>query len=309
MTVNYFELGASLYTPAHHKGLLRSLNNGIGGARSLVVCTEDAVSEAELPEALKNLEKVLRGFNPSSNSNVTRLVRPRNPEIFAKLLKMEGIEKVDGFVLPKATPESLVSYRQALKFYSGKKRFALMPTLETADVLSAEGLKAIRHTLDAFKDDIACVRIGGNDLMNLLGIKRMPGLTIYETPIRAIIDNIIVQFRPYGYELSAPVFDYIDDRSTLAREMAQDLNYGFFAKTAIHPSQVQVIDTVFREYLENNADKARGVIQESDRAVYQEDGQMMEITCHGNWAKRTHAFSEAMKDYDAAVGITKLKTA
>jgi citrate lyase beta subunit len=305
MTVNYFELGASLYTPADHNQLLKSLTYGIGEAKSIVVCTEDAVSESKLPEALANLEQKLAKFKASPTKTLTRLVRPRNPAVFAQLLAMDGIEKIDGFILPKATPASLNAYRKALKEYKGKKRFALMPTLETSDVLNQEGLRAIRVTLDSFKDDIACVRIGGNDLMNLLGIKRMPGLTIYETPIRNIIDNIIVEFRPYGYELSAPVFDYIDDRSTLAREMLQDLSYGFFAKTAIHPTQVPVIEQAFFEYIENNAEKARRVIDESDRAVYQEDGQMMEVTCHGNWARRTHAFSEAMKQHNTSMFPTK----
>lgn len=297
MSVNYFDLGASLYTPANNKKLEATLTSGIGEARSMVICTEDAISETELPSALLNLESALSNFD-NSNERVIRLIRPRNPVVFAQILKMKGIDKIDGFVLPKATPKSLIDYRRALKKYKGQNRFSLMPTLETMEVLSPEGLKAIRLTLDTFKEDIACVRIGGNDLMNLLGIKRMSGLTIYETPIRNIIDNIIIQFRPYGYELSAPVFDYIDDRTTLKRELQQDLNYGFFAKTAIHPTQVPVIDSVFREYIETNADKALGVIGEFDRAVYQEGGQMMEITCHGNWAKRTHAFSQAMKEFD-----------
>lgn len=291
---NYFQLGASLYTPATHHNLMGSLSNGIVNAQSIVVCTEDAVGDHELESALLNLENALDKFEPIK-TEVIRLVRPRNPEVFDRILKMNGIEKIDGFVLPKATPESLIKYRQALKANRCAKRFGLMPTLETKDALNPQGLQAIRHTLDSFKDDIVCLRIGGNDIMNILGIKRMPGLTIYETPVRNIIDNIVVEFRTNNYEVSAPVFDYIDDRKTLERELAQDINYGFFAKTAIHPDQIPVINESYCSYLKTNGGIAKGVISEKNKAVYKEDGQMMEVTCHRNWASRTAKFAESMK--------------
>jgi len=299
MSVNYFELGASLYSPATRTDLLTIFNNFRMTSKSIVICTEDAVSLSDLPLALTNLSKALSEFDAKIANNTIRLVRPRNPEVLGEILKMKGIENIDGFVLPKATIESLSLYREKLKQYKGNHRFSLMPTLETKEAISPDSLSKIREELDLFKSDISCLRIGGNDLMNILGIKRMPGNTIYETPVRNIIDNIILQFRPYGYEISGVVFDYIDDRTTLCRELEQDLNYGFFAKTAIHPEQAPLIENAFREYLELNEEKALGVMK-ATRAVYQEDGQMMELTCHAKWAQRTALLSQGMNKSIAA---------
>lgn len=301
--LSYFELGASLYTPADHKDLLSSLVIGIDQAKSIVICTEDAVSETNLDKALKNLSSCLFKFQTHPNGNLIRLIRPRNPEVLDKILKMQGIEKIDGFVLPKATPDSLLEYKRVLSENNVKRRYSLLPTLETREALSNQGLQEIRKVLDTFKDDVACIRIGGNDLMNLLGIKRMPGLTIYETPVRNIIDSIIIEFRTHGYEISAPVFDYIDDRVTLERELKQDINYGFFAKTAIHPRQVLIIDSMFREYLDNYSKIAESLVEETQRAVYQDEGQMMEVTCHMNWAKRTLAFFNAMNNSKQPISV------
>lgn len=300
----YFKLGASLYTPANHKNLTRSLNFGIAGERSMVVCTEDAVSIKDLEDSLESLRNSLVEFKANGQYKGKRFIRPRNPKVFKEIIEMEGVEKIDGFVLPKATVSSLSEYIKILEEFKQKnlkegkehKVFMIMPTLETPEAMSIKGLQDIRIKLEEIKEQIVCLRIGGNDLMGILGIKRMPGLTIYETPIRAVIDMIITEFRPFGYEVSAPVFDYIDDRTTLYREMEQDLNYGFFAKTAIHPQQIPVIDSAYREYLECNALKATQLVKE-DTAIYQDDGQMMEKTCHFNWAVRTKEFFESAKTF------------
>jgi citrate lyase beta subunit len=200
---------------------------------------------------------------------------------------MDGLkELIDGFVLPKVSVQTMSEYMDVLNEHDAA-HYYLLPTLETIDAFSDSELTRIRQVMDVVKDRVLCLRIGGNDLMGLMGIKRMPGLTIYDTPVRNIIDKILLAFRPYGYELSSPVFDYIDDRVTLQNELIQDINYGFFAKTAIHPSQVGLIDNAYREYLELNSELADELINRNKSAVYQRDGQMLEATCHYNWAKRT----------------------
>jgi citrate lyase beta subunit len=286
--LNYFQLGASIYTPATHAKLTNSIVNGISGSRSLVICTEDAVSECDVETALDNLHlSLLDCMDANVDKSIIRLIRPRNHVVLGRILKMNGLRGlIDGFVLPKANAETLAEYIQVLKDNDASE-FYILPTLETSDVFEEGLLINIRCVMDASPNPVLCVRIGGNDIMGLMGIKRMPGLTIYETPVRHIIDKILIAFRPHGYEISSPVFDYIDDRVTLARELAQDLNYGMFAKTAIHPAQVSLIENAYREYLELNSSHAEELLQENVSAVYQRDGQMMEATCHHNWAKRT----------------------
>jgi len=122
-----------------------------------------------------------------------------------------------------------------------------MPTLETREVFDFNAMSELRQGL--LQDDIAqrilMLRIGGNDLMNLLGIRRPRFFTIYETPIGNVISQLVTIFRPYGFSLSAPVFEYLDDSDTLQKEMKLDLAYGLLGKTAIHPTQVPTIESAY----------------------------------------------------------------
>jgi citrate lyase beta subunit len=120
----------------------------------------------------------------------------------------------------------------------------------------------------------------------------MKGMTIYDTPLRSIIDQLIILFRPAGFELSAPVFDNIDDLETLQREVMIDLAYGFYAKTAIHPSHIKIIENAFSQFTESHLVQAERVLDDNSSAVFKFNGQMMEQTCHKSWAERTRELSK-----------------
>lgn len=289
---HYFLLGASLYTPCTHPSLGAIMQNGLG-ARSMVFCTEDSVNASELEMALYNLKSSLERLAP--HSGFMRFIRPRNAKVLRQILQMPGIEKIDGFVLPKADADTLPGYQRALAQH--RKAFWLLPTLETVSVLEPAKLPQLREALTPLKEQILCLRIGGNDLMNLIGLKRQPGLTAYDTPLRTVIEQLIIAFRPYGYELSAPVFDFIDDRTTLAAEVARDISYGMYAKTAIHPDQLSIIEEQYTSYSELHLNQAQAVASKQASAVFKHNGQMMERTCHSNWAHRTLALA-ASRDTD-----------
>lgn len=296
----YFDLGASLYTPCNHPNLQAILQNGISGVRSMVFCLEDAVRDDEIIPALTNLKKSLQHLDP--DNRFRRFIRPRNPIMLAELLRQPHIDKVDGFVLPKADLNSLPLYKAALENHAIAP-FALMPTLETDQVFDAKTLIQIRTELMEWSGNVLCLRIGGNDLMNILGLKRMPEKTVYETPLRTVIDQLVITFRPFGFELSAPVFDFIDDQITLLREIETDISYGLFAKTAVHPSQVTAIEHQYRVFVESHARQADAVIDTRSAAVFKQSGQMMERTCHQNWALRTRALANSQYDASAALSV------
>ncbi|WP_067516680.1 HpcH/HpaI aldolase/citrate lyase family protein [Endozoicomonas ascidiicola] len=288
--LNYFELGASLYTPCNHPNLQGIIQDGLSGARSMIFCLEDAVNEDEVGIALENLKTALQHLQP--NNHFRRFIRPRNPMILAELLNIRDIEKIDGFVLPKVDLTTFPLFKAALDNHASRS-FSLMPTLETEQVFDSQTLTQIRTKLLEWRENTCCLRIGGNDLMNVLGLKRMPGKTVYETPLRSVIDQLLITFRPYGFELSSPVFDMVNDPLTLIRELENDISYGFFAKTAIHPDQVKIIEHQYAAFVEANQLQAGSVIDESAPAVFLESGQMMERTCHQRWALRTLALANS----------------
>lgn len=94
-----------------------------------------------------------------------------------------------------------------------------------------------------------CLRIGGNDLLHL---SRTEATTVFNRlrhSISSAYTGFMQQvFRPAGYQLSAPVFDYLDSTPILAREVELDLGaaHGLWSKTAIHPSQISTIEGAYR---------------------------------------------------------------
>ena len=287
--VSYFNLGATLYTPCTHGKLSSLMQNGSPLTRSIVLCLEDAVREDELPLALNNLKKSLKNFHP--DDTLKRFIRPRNPLVLAEILSYENIDKIDGFVLPKFDLHTIDLYKKVIQEQQ-HNHFSYMPIIETAQAFDPRAMTRLRKSLQTWGDKVICLRIGGNDLMNLLGIKRMQGMTTYDTPLRSVIDQLIINFRPEGFELSAPVFDLVDDLETLKKEVMIDLAYGFYAKTAIHPSQIEVIESAFSSFSASHRNQAESVLNNNSAAVFKFNGQMMEKTCHKSWATRTIKLAE-----------------
>lgn len=287
--VSYFNLGATLYTPCTHGNLSSIVQNTPDMTRSVVLCLEDSVNEDELSTALNNLRQSLLDFQPTDQ--VKRFIRPRNPLVLAEILNYKNIEKIDGFVLPKFDLHAIELYEKVIQEQE-HEHFSYMPIIETAQAFDQNAMARLSQKLKKWGDKVICLRIGGNDLMNLLGIKRMKGMTTYDTPLRSVIDQLIINFRPQGFELSAPVFDLIEDLETLEKEVKMDLAYGFYAKTAIHPTQVAVIEDAFSCFSETHLGQAESVLDNKAAAVFKFNGQMMEKTCHNRWATRTIKLAE-----------------
>ncbi|WP_432490533.1 HpcH/HpaI aldolase/citrate lyase family protein, partial [Flavonifractor plautii] len=79
---------------------------------------------------------------------------------------------------------------------------------------------------------ILCLRIGGNDLLNVVGVRRDPRRTIYDTPVGEVIKRLVGEFKPYGFGLSAPVCESMAYEDVLREECRLDLLQGLFGKTA-----------------------------------------------------------------------------
>jgi citrate lyase beta subunit len=273
-------LGASLYVPATHKDLQQIADGELlGDLRSVIFCTEDAVAESELSYALFSLSLVLQQM--VERPTTERFVRVRNPEVMKRVLAMPGAEKLTGFVLPKITHHNFDAYFRQVR----KTHFMLMPTLETVEVFDDAEMKQLRLCLErpGVRDHILALRIGGNDLLALLGIRRPRHVSIYKTPLGAVISKLVTIFRPYGFVLTAPVFEHLDNPTLLAQEVEEDLAHGMVGKTAIHPSQVALIEQHYRVQ-HRDVDVAMRIIDESSPAVFRMHDSMCEVATHRAWA-------------------------
>ena len=275
-------MGASLYLPANHKDLMEVANGErLGHTRSLIFCTEDAVADADLSWALFNLSVVLA--NMRADVSAERFVRVRNPEVLTRVLAMKGAEKLTGFVIPKCTRHNFDAYFKQVR---GTDHM-LMPTLETADVFNDDEMRLFRETLEApgVRSRILALRIGGNDLLALLGLRRPRNMTIYRTPLGPVIARLVTTFRPYGFVLTAPVFEHLDLPDLLDQEVAEDMAYGMVGKTAIHPSQIALIEQHYRVKA-RDLEAARAILDIDSPAVFKMHNSMCEVATHRAWAQR-----------------------
>jgi citrate lyase beta subunit len=272
-------LGATLYMPATRTDLAaRAYGGAIPGLRSCVVCLEDSVRIDEVPQALANLHALLAGLPESARAYI--FVRPRDPAMLAGILCMPGADRLAGFVLPKVTPETLPLWLcQALA-----PSHCVMPTLETREAFDAHEMHRLRDQLLAVQDRVPAIRIGGNDLLQCLGLRRAPHRTLYEGPLGTLVATLAGMFLPHGFALSAPVMESYDDPQLLRVEFTRDLEHGLTSKTAIHPVQLPVIHAALAV---SSADLAEaGSILSADApAVFGRTGRMCEPATHRRWAE------------------------
>lgn len=290
--LKHLELGASMYVPA-----TREINNLIDIAnknksninlRSVIFCTEDAVAENDVEKSIENLQEMLN--NTKKINGFLKFIRVRNESVFEKILKLDNIEKIDGFVIPKFTKENYLIYKEKIKknynLDKFKENFYIMPTLETKCVFNNNEMLSFAQKLsndDLYKDNILCLRIGGNDLLNIIGLRRSKTRTIYESPLGNTISNLVTIFKPYGFNLSAPVCENIDNKELLSNEVPLDLEYGLFGKTAIHPDQIKIIENFYKP-TESEVKMANMILDNNTPVVFSMNGVMCEKTVHTNWA-------------------------
>lgn len=285
-------LGATLYMPCTRQDLFERL---IGPAvvpelRSAVLCLEDAVLDTDIPLAMARLAALLRRLaqRDAASGEPMIFVRPRDVAMLDHILRLPGIEQVQGFVLPKAHADNMPAYL-TLPYAPGHQ---LMPTLETREALDPYELRRLRDQLLAVQDRILALRIGGNDLLQTMGLRRVAGRTAYDGPLGAVIGMLVSSFAPWGFALSAPVFERFGDTALLRDEVQRDVEHGLFAKSAIHPDQVPVIQAALA-VPSHQWSEAHAILASDSAAVFAHHGVMCEPSTHRGWAERILARADA----------------
>ncbi|KPB51728.1 MULTISPECIES: HpcH/HpaI aldolase/citrate lyase family protein [Pseudomonas syringae group] len=286
-----YALGATLYMPATRDDIIDVVfGEKIPELRSLVVCLEDAVALIDVETALLNLRQVLtriqdRGGRPAKGPLL--FVRPRDAAMARVLNDWPLMSHVDGFVVPKLSLSSLTSWEQAVT----NPALALMPTLETPEVFNPTAMVELGQALKAsLYERIIALRIGGNDLMGCLGLRRNPAMTLYSTPMGYVIPMLAGVMGAQGFALTAPVFEQLATPDILQHELALDITHGLVGKTAIHPSQVNIIQNALRVSLED-MNSARMILNSVAPAVFKYNDAMCEPATHYKWA--THIMERA----------------
>ncbi len=285
-------LGATLYMPATREDALERLfgPNRVPGLRSAVLCLEDSILDRDVPLAMQRLATVLRRLSARErcSTKFQLFIRPRDLRMLEHVLHLPGIEHVQGFVIPKAHADNMPAYLR-LPLHDGHR---LMPTLETREVLDPSEMRRLRDQLLGVQDRILALRIGGNDLLNAMGLRRVAGRTVYEGPLGPVIASLIGTFAPWGFSLSAPVFEQFGDSALLRDEVLRDVEHGLCTKSAIHPDQVAVIQGALAVPAQQ-VEEARLILAPEGPAVFSHHGVMCEPATHRGWAERLLARADA----------------
>ncbi|MBY3157230.1 HpcH/HpaI aldolase/citrate lyase family protein [Rhizobium laguerreae] len=285
-----FELGATLYMPVLQKDALEYIaGRKLPKLRSMVLCLEDALLETDVLVGLDTLEKTLiRIGQVKAEAEDKRFplvfVRPRNLEMARRISEMAGIHNIDGFVAPKVRPGDHEKWVNAVR----DTDLYIMPTLETPEVFDVGAMTALRDEfLSNAPDRVLALRVGGNDLMSCLGLRRVGKTTLYEGPLFYTISMLMSVMKSKGFDLTAPVFEILDeeDQKALRDEVTRDVNFGFVGKTIIHPSQIDIVQNAFR-VTGSDFEAAKRILDVDAPAVFKFGGSMCEPATHRSWAQR-----------------------
>ena len=275
-----YAAGTTLYVPATAWNFMENILAGKHAfLPSITLCLEDSIRESDVEEGMACIARFLEAA-AHADAPPLIFIRPRNAANLAALLQRGGLERVDGYVLPKFTLAALPEWEALLRPLSA----CWLPTLETADAFDPQAMRLLAERLSQSpcRDRLVALRIGGNDLQHLLGVRRSRRHTLYEGPLAAVLGMLATTFLPRGFALSAPVFELLNDEPLLRRELERDVMHGFCGKTAIHPAQLPIIRDAFR-VTPDDARAARAVL-ENEKAVFRHDDAMCEPATHSRWA-------------------------
>ena len=276
-----YGLGATLYMPVIHPKVPDILSGQTEcPSSSMVLCLEDALGEGDVERGITVLRRVLGHMGHREGLRV--FVRPRSLEMAHRLAGFRDIDKVEGFIAPKVRVETVADWMGLVDSVG----LRIMPTLETSEFFDPGRVAATRDVLNGFDHRlVSAIRLGGNDFLAALGLRRQRGITSWEGPLAWLLSMCSSMFTAAGYPVAAPVFDIIDDLDTLRREVTRDIAAGFISKTAIHPAQVGIIEEAMR-VTQEELKRARAILDENAGAVFQIGGVMCEPSTHHAWAER-----------------------
>ena len=276
--INYLELGGTLFVPATHKNLEDLVSGSkYPSLKSILIDTEDGIKDESLLESLQNIQKLLHSY---SKKELLVFIRPRNPAVLQKILSFEGIENIDGFILPKFSLSNAAEYFTALK----NMDFSLMPSIEGKELFNHQELHKLKELILTNQDNIALVRFGLEDIFRQLSLKRGSDETAFDLSATAsILGNFIATFKSVGLSVSGGVYPDFTNEAGFAKDVKRDLKEGLFSKTIIHPSQIEPCNELYK-VSQTELDESLKIC-ESQEAAFNLNGKMAESITMTPYAK------------------------
>jgi citrate lyase beta subunit len=299
-------LGACLYMPGTRKDLLNDITSSKSmGALSITICIEDSVALSQVVQAENNIINLFNNISLLMQANDSFIdslplifIRVRNIGQLERLLTRSSLIGLCGFIFPKFDAQLGEQYFSLLKEYnlSNSKSLYAMPILETPDIIHKETrieeLIKIKHIIDSYREYVLNIRIGGTDFSGLYNLRRSKDYTIYDIVVVSdCISDIVNVFKRDGYVISGVVYEYYSktldfNNNILIKETLLDKANGLTGKTVIHPTQVNVVNSLMVVSKEDYTDACNILSSSFDGVIRSSySNKMNEIKPHEKWAK------------------------
>lgn len=257
-------------------------------ADSLIFDLEDAVSPDKKSEAR---EMVAAAVTTNSYGNREVLVRINSTDTdWAE----DDIRKVaplpiDGLVIPKVqNAEVLQATIRSINTIAEKPLPVWIMTETPRGVLEAD-------TIYGCSDQIEGIILGTSDLAKELRIPHTPERTGFQH----LLSHCVIAARAYGLDIIDGVHLNFRDLDEFRNHCQQGRDLGFDGKSLIHPSQIDICNSVFSP-TEDNVAQAAEIVDAWDAAIASGNGvcvingRLIE-NLHVEEAQRTLALAEAIK--------------
>ena len=202
-----------------------------------------------------------------------------------------GAAKPDGVLAPKVeSGDEVIALDDAMSEAGFGRDASLWVMIETPRAI----LNLAPIAAPARGTRLAAFVMGTNDLAKEM--RARPGAS--RAPFHAALSLAVMAARAEGLSAIDGVYNDIANAEGFEVECRQGLDFGFDGKTLIHPSQIDICNSVFAP-TEDEVARARAVIaafalpENAGKGVIKVDGKMTELL-HLEEAKRLVAVAEAI---------------
>ncbi|MDF1883447.1 HpcH/HpaI aldolase/citrate lyase family protein [Sulfurimonas sp. SAG-AH-194-C21] len=267
--LDYLELGGTLFIPASHKRLKEIVcDNKYPHLKSVVIDFEDGLEHSDFEFAMQNINNILENI---TSKTLLTFIRAKNTQHLSELLRLSHIDKIRGFVLAKFSLANAEIYLNLLSCTN----HIIMPSIEGEELFNHQKLHLLKEMILTNKHKVLLVRFGLEDMLKQLSMKRKCDESIFDLSAPAsVVGNFIATFKSAGFGVSAGVYPCYRDKVGFIKDVKRDIKEGLLSKTIIHPSQIALINEIYkvqkREYEEATE------IVNSQKKVFALNGKMAE---------------------------------
>lgn len=238
-----------IFIPAKEKTLSKL---GQLGSDQYIVDLEDSIGEQDKEKALQETISVLQDAN--IQQVYVRLNKPRYKEEALLLDSIDGL----GFMLPKF--EEVIEYQDLYEIWSKHPVIALIET--------PKGIINIDEIVKC--NWIDSIAFGAEDYTAAVNMENSYQKLSYQ---KSVLITYAKAYKKKVYD--TPSFQ-LNDIDKLTEEISDSVSLGFDGKLAIHPKQIEIINSLFSAYDIDYLKKVVSAYEQQENAVMVYEGKPYE---------------------------------